>query len=221
MWRNTGQPVRVLMLDARACFPLLAACVYWSWTTLYIALVGNHFLRSDLFCGPDAARHVPARATLARGTHSDRCAGLEPPAARVSALDLDRVERTMQALLSRDPLVVTYHDRSTGDVLSVSPEAAASRTGLLPAFLAAGQVVWRDLTGAGFDLDVVRDPAALFGFRVRGIGASSFATVMLATMEATAQASRAGAIVVNDFNLIWSEAARSRATPTSSTGASP
>jgi len=139
----------------------------------------------------------------------------------VSALDLDRVERTMQALLSRDPLVVTYHDHSTGDVLSVSPEAAASRTVLLPAFLAAGQVVWRDLTGAGFDLDVVRDPSALFGFRVRGIGASSFATVMLATMEATAQASRAGAIVVNDFNLIWSEAARSRATPTASTGASP
>ncbi len=86
--------------------------------------------------------------------------------ARVSALDLDRVERTMQALLSRDPLVVTYHDRSTDDVLSVSPEAAASRTGLLPAFLAAGQVVWRDLTGAGSDLDVVRDPAALFGFSV-------------------------------------------------------
>jgi hypothetical protein len=59
----------------------------------------------------------------------------------MSGLDLDRVERTMQALLSRSPLDVTYRDRSTGDVVSVSPEAAASRSGLLPAFLAAGQVV--------------------------------------------------------------------------------
>ncbi len=82
-------------------------------------------------------------------------------------------------------------------------------------------MVWRDLTGAGFDLDVVRDPKALLGFRVRGIDASSFATVMLATMEAAAQASRAGAIVVNDFNVIWSEAARNRVTPASSAGASP
>jgi intracellular multiplication protein IcmT len=40
MWRSTGQPVRVLMLDARACLPILCAAVYWSWTTLYIALVG-------------------------------------------------------------------------------------------------------------------------------------------------------------------------------------
>ena len=139
----------------------------------------------------------------------------------MSALDLDRVERTMQALLSRDSRAVTYHDQSTGDVVSVSPQAAASRDGLLPAFLAAGQVVWRDLTGAGFDLDVVRDPAALVGFRVRGIGATSFATLMLATMEAAARASRAGAIVVNDFEIVRSEAARSRPTPTMSAGPSP
>ena len=139
----------------------------------------------------------------------------------MSRLDLDRVERTMHALLARDPRPVTYHDRSTGEVVPVTPEAASSRDGLLPAFLAAGQVVWRDLTGAGFYLDVVRDPKALLGFRVRGIDASSFATVMLATMEAAAQASRAGAIVVNDFNVIWSEAARNRVTPASSAGASP
>ena len=25
MWRNTGHPVRVLMLDARACLPILCA----------------------------------------------------------------------------------------------------------------------------------------------------------------------------------------------------
>ena len=43
MWRNTGQPVRVLMLDARACLPVVLAAVYWSWTTLYIAIAGFPF----------------------------------------------------------------------------------------------------------------------------------------------------------------------------------
>jgi hypothetical protein len=126
----------------------------------------------------------------------------------------------MHALLARDPRPVNYHDRSTGEVVPVSPDAASSRSGLLPAFLAAGQVIWRDVAGAGFDLDIVRDPDALLGFRVRGVGASSFATVMLAMMEATAQASRTGAIVVNDFNAIWSEAARSRAVPGAAPGVS-
>jgi hypothetical protein len=136
---------------------------------------------------------------------------LEPQEIRVNGLDLDQMERTMLVLLTRDPRPVTYHDRSTGEVVQVSPEAASSRSGLLPAFLAAGQVVWRDITGAGFDLDIVRDPEALLGFRVRSVGAMSFATVMLATMEATEQAACSGAIVVNVFGPIWSDGARSRA----------
>lgn len=51
MWRNTGQPVRVLMLDARACLPVALAAVYWSWTTLYIALVGFVFFSLISFFG--------------------------------------------------------------------------------------------------------------------------------------------------------------------------
>jgi intracellular multiplication protein IcmT len=43
MWRNTGQPVRLLMLDARACLPIVSVMVYWSWPTLYIAIVGVTF----------------------------------------------------------------------------------------------------------------------------------------------------------------------------------
>jgi intracellular multiplication protein IcmT len=43
MWRNTGQPVRLLMLDARACLPILCVMVYWSWPTLYIAISGVAF----------------------------------------------------------------------------------------------------------------------------------------------------------------------------------
>lgn len=51
MWRNTGQPVRVLMLDARACLPVLLAAVYWSWSTLYIAVAGFVFFSLISFFG--------------------------------------------------------------------------------------------------------------------------------------------------------------------------
>jgi len=51
MWRNSGQPVRVLMLDARACLPILCVCVYWSWTTLYIAVTGFVFFSLISFLG--------------------------------------------------------------------------------------------------------------------------------------------------------------------------
>ncbi len=51
MWRNTGQPVRVLMLDARACLPILTVTVYWSWTTLYIAITGFVFFSLISFLG--------------------------------------------------------------------------------------------------------------------------------------------------------------------------
>ncbi|MBR0664655.1 hypothetical protein GXW71_09855 [Roseomonas hellenica] len=43
MWRNTALPVRIAMLDARACIPVLFVVTYWSWTTLYIALLGVMF----------------------------------------------------------------------------------------------------------------------------------------------------------------------------------
>ncbi len=51
MWRNTGQPVRVLMLDARACLPILCFLVYWSWFTFYIAVIGTLFFSAISFFG--------------------------------------------------------------------------------------------------------------------------------------------------------------------------
>jgi intracellular multiplication protein IcmT len=43
MWRDTGRPVKLVFLDARACLPLLVFVVYWSWTTFYIAATGVIF----------------------------------------------------------------------------------------------------------------------------------------------------------------------------------
>ena len=51
MWRNSGQPVRLLMLDARACLPILSVMVYWSWPTLYIAISGVAFFSTISFLG--------------------------------------------------------------------------------------------------------------------------------------------------------------------------
>ena len=62
MWRDTGQPVRLFMLDGRACLPVLLVMVYWSWTTLYIAVSGVAFFSLISFSGLT----VPAMMRLAR-----------------------------------------------------------------------------------------------------------------------------------------------------------
>ncbi len=51
MWRYTANPVQLAMLDARACLPLLAVVVYWSWTTLAIAVVGTLFFGAISYFG--------------------------------------------------------------------------------------------------------------------------------------------------------------------------
>ncbi len=120
------------------------------------------------------------------------------------SVDLDVVQRTMAQLLQNGSNAIHYHDRHSGEVVSITPDAAASASGLLPALLVAGEAVWRDITGKGFDLDIQRDREALLGYRLRGIGAANFATVMLATMEATDRTARNGVIVINHLNAVWS-----------------
>jgi hypothetical protein len=112
----------------------------------------------------------------------------------------------MEVLLVQDGRSIVYRDKATGHDLVVSPATAASPSGLLPAFIVAGEAVWREATGNGFAFDIARDPQALLGYRLWGIGAGQFATVMLATMEATAQVAGPLAIVVNDLNALWSAA---------------
>ncbi|MBN9560464.1 MAG: hypothetical protein J0H14_06995 [Alphaproteobacteria bacterium] len=142
----------------------------------------------------------------------------------MSAVEVATVSRVMEELLVRDGRAIICRDRATGEDLSVPPMIAASPTGLLPALVVAGEAVWREATGKGFALDVVRDPEALFGYRLRGIGAGTFATVMLSIMEASAQASRPGVIAVNALNALWSAATDRRiqversASPSAATG---
>ena len=144
----------------------------------------------------------------------------------MSALSVESVSRTMETLLARDGRGIVYRDGATGQDLVVSVPSAASPSGLLPAFVIAGEAVWREATGNGFSLDIVRDPQALLGYRLRAIGAGHFATVMLAAMEATAQVAGPSAIIVNDLNALWSAATdrierQPRPSPQAGTGAAP
>ena len=124
----------------------------------------------------------------------------------MNAVSVESVSRTLEALLTRDTRSVVYRDGATGQDLVFSPLSAASPVGLLPVFVVAGEAVWREATGNGFSLDIVPDPQALLGYRLRGIGTGHFATVMLAMMEATAQVAGPSAIVVNELNALWSAA---------------
>jgi hypothetical protein len=132
----------------------------------------------------------------------------------------------METLLARDGRSIVCRDGATGQDLVMSPPSAASPCGLLPAFVVAGEAVWREATGTGFSLDIVRDPQALLGYRLRAIGAGHFATVMLATMEATGQVAGPLAIVVNELNALWSAATdrierRTRPSSRASAGVAP
>ena len=40
------------------------------------------------------------------------------------------------------------------------------RTGFFPALLVAGEAIWRDITGGGFDLKLERDLGALLSWRI-------------------------------------------------------
>jgi hypothetical protein len=144
----------------------------------------------------------------------------------VSGVSVESVSRTIEVLLVQGGRSVVYRDGASGQDLVVSPASAAAPSGLLPAFVVAGEAVWREATGNGFSLYIVPEPQALLGYRLRGIGAGHFATVMLAMMEATAQVAGPSAIVVNDLQAIWSAATdqierQRRPSPRAGAGATP
>ena len=62
MWRYTALPVKIAVLDARACIPVLIFVLYWSWTTAYIAIAGILFFTVISWFGLT----VPAVARLLR-----------------------------------------------------------------------------------------------------------------------------------------------------------
>jgi hypothetical protein len=120
----------------------------------------------------------------------------------MSRVDLDQVSRTLARLLAQDAMPILLIDALTGQMIEIQPDSAAAPDGLLPVLLLAGEAVWREIAGTGFDLEIRRDPAALLGYRVESIGSGAFPIVMLTILEAKAQATRAEGFVVNELTAI-------------------
>ena len=58
MWRYTAKPVMLVILDARACLPLLLFVVWWAWWTFYVAVTCIALLLGDQLVRSDRARGV-------------------------------------------------------------------------------------------------------------------------------------------------------------------
>jgi len=123
-----------------------------------------------------------------------------------AGVNLDDVSRTWRHVLTLDALPVLMNEQGEEATFAVRPDTAAAPDGLLPVFLSAGEAVWRELTGKGFELDVRRDPKALLGYRIEAIAGGSFPLVMLAMLEAKERVRESDGVRVNALNALWSDA---------------
>jgi hypothetical protein len=122
------------------------------------------------------------------------------------SVDVRHVSGVMELVMRAAGRPVVVRDFETGAVRQVEAGIVAAPDGLLPVFLAAGEAIWHEVTGGGFDLGVERDDGALTGYRVTRIGGSSLASVMLAMMEAASQAERPEGIVVEELAAVCDQA---------------
>ena len=111
----------------------------------------------------------------------------------MTGVSVAAVGQALRAVLEDAGTPLLLHDRATGEVLPLPLRMASDPAGLLPVFLVAGDAVREEATGDSLALRIARDPDALLGYRLDGIGAGTFATAMLFTMEAVAQAREAAA----------------------------
>jgi len=125
----------------------------------------------------------------------------------MNGVDLADVSRVMRAHLGREGCRVEMHDPVTRKDLDVSPAIAAAPDGLLPVLVVAGEALWREATGKGFELDVEIDTNALLGYRLAAIRSGTFTAVMLSSIAAAAQATRHDVLHANSLSLVWEETA--------------
>jgi hypothetical protein len=138
---------------------------------------------------------------------------MSPPGTRtLKTLDVANVSQVVRALLDEAGREVFIEDTPSQDLVPIPFDAAAAEDGLLPAFLVAGEAIWRDITGRGFDLKLERDLGALLSWRIEVIAAESFSCVLLSVMEAIAQVGRPNGVMALDLARVCDEAkARTKA----------
>jgi hypothetical protein len=118
-------------------------------------------------------------------------------------IEIAAVSRMLQRVLERSGRVILYDCRASKRTLSYAPDSAASPSGLLPAFLSAGDAVWREATGKSLGVEIATDPDTVLGYTVVGIRSRSVAVVLLSVMEAIEQAAHRDSILVNDLGEVW------------------
>jgi hypothetical protein len=118
-------------------------------------------------------------------------------------IEIATVSHLLQRVLEQSGRAILYDCRASNRTLVYAPDSAASPSGLLPAFLSAGDAVWREATGKSLGVEIATDPDTVLGYTVYGIRSCSVAIVLLAVMEAIEQAAHADSILVNDLGEVW------------------
>lgn len=123
-----------------------------------------------------------------------------------NGVDLGLVSRTLQRLLEQGDRSILYDCRASRRTLSYAADSAAAPTGLLPAFLSAADAIWREATGKSLSVEIATHPNTVLGYTVVCIHGGTFATVMLAVMEAIEQVAQPKTLLINDLGRVWHEA---------------
>jgi hypothetical protein len=121
-------------------------------------------------------------------------------------LDPAFVSRVVRALLIEANRAILVEDGPRRDLVSIPFDAAAAEDGLLPMFLIAGEAIWRDMTGRGFELGLQRDLGALMSWRIDAIRAEGLTCVLLSIMEALAMVAGPRGVMVLDLARVFDEA---------------
>jgi hypothetical protein len=124
----------------------------------------------------------------------------------LKSFDVGWVSAIVHALLVDAGRDILLEDAPRNDVVPVPFDAAAAADGLLPVFLVAGEAIWRDVFGRGFDLNLKQDPGALVSWRIEAIRAEAFSGVLLSVMEAIAEVATPQGIMVLDLARVFDEA---------------
>jgi len=64
----------------------------------------------------------------------------------------------LQRVLEQSGRAILYDCRASKRTLAYAPDSAASPSGLLPAFLSAGDAVWREAAGKSLGVEIATDP---------------------------------------------------------------
>jgi hypothetical protein len=104
-----------------------------------------------------------------------------------SPLDADRLGAVTARMLHAIGKPVTFTHPWTGEEATLTPEEATSSDGLMPLFLTAADMIWREATGHSIGLVLAPDHRSLLGMRALGCTALPASGVLLCVLDAIKQ----------------------------------